>query len=76
MPKSPIDESLDVDGAHTLAGAFCLLAAVEFSDSVEHHEQLAAHYYTLASTGFAGVPENKVVAQFVKDMIDKAKKAK
>lgn len=76
MPKTPLDENLDVDGAHTLAGAICWFAGAEWAESLEHHEQIAATMYHLASTGFNGVSPNKAVEAFVAEMLERAKKAK
>lgn len=64
----------DNDGALTLAGAICLLAATQHSDDSGHQEQIAATFYNLAITGFKGVRTNEAVTAFVTDMIKRAKK--
>ena len=58
----------DNDGAKTLAGAICLLAACEHSDDAGQQEQIAATFYNLAITGFQGVKSNEAVEAFVADL--------
>lgn len=64
----------DNDGALTLAGAICLLAATQHSEDAGHQEQIAACFYDMAISGFNGVRTNEAVTAFVTDMMKRVQK--
>jgi hypothetical protein len=66
----------DVDSLHTLAAAFCLIAAGAHSKDPGHQQQLAASFYNDCCTGFEGIRIDPAVEAFVTGLKLDAKKAK
>ena len=72
---SEAEMPVDSDGLHTLAAAFCCVAAGAHSKDPANQEQLAAILYELCCTGFEGVRVDPAVKAFVEGMKLSAKKA-
>jgi hypothetical protein len=71
VPETPL---FDGEGLETLAGALCLVAAGAHSKDPANQEQIAAQFFACAISGFEGMRPDAMVAAFVKDMCDRAKK--
>jgi hypothetical protein len=66
----------DVDSLHTLAAAFCLIAAGAHSKDPGNQQQLGSVFYDLCCTGFEGITADPAVKAFVDGLELTAKKAK
>lgn len=59
------------DGLHTLAAAFCFLAAGAHSKDPADQEQIGASFYDMCLTGCEGVKINPAIKAFVDGMLSK-----
>ena len=65
-----------MDGALTLAGAICYLAACQHSKDAGEQQQLAATFYADCDSGFKGVRIDATMRLLLMDMITNAGKGK